>query len=439
MRESTGRTRRGILAGAGAAVTASLAGCSGLPFGDDEATVTGEQLSEVVEESPPSIPDRVPIGIEASSLDEVASELESALASVPAPFDDAQIPNGAIRDQLNREWETARETLASADEEPTPWERAGSLRRARRETGYVAGGWAAIDDGRTIADVRAGGEALRGDLDEFRRRWAYLGTDAIEAVVVNAAIAGLVRSCIGDVNRVLSTRERESTTALDVAEADERLASARGELGDAVYLFDRLRGRDGVRPRRDALAAAADALVDGVAERRATTGLDEGVFTAEADREATPAERALRDLRDDIRRGDIGETLDAGAFPQAIVEAHDALATIGAVETLRARIDAGEAIDPASVEDVDTIRTRAREALVAVHADGAYPRLDRLQTHRLAAVLGYVDDELSHVDADDEVALSRLNWELRDYVRIEAVARSVGDASAAVARALERE
>ena len=39
MRESSGRTRRGILVGAGAAVTASLAGCSGLPFGDDEATV----------------------------------------------------------------------------------------------------------------------------------------------------------------------------------------------------------------------------------------------------------------------------------------------------------------------------------------------------------------------------------------------------------------
>ncbi|WP_348613031.1 hypothetical protein [Halobaculum rarum] len=439
MRESPGRTRRGILAGAGAAVAASLAGCSGLPFGDDEATVTGEQLSRVIEESPPSIPDRIPVGMGRSYLDGVANELESALASVPAPFDAAQVPNGVIRDQLNRESETARETLASADEESTPWERAGSLRRARQETGYVAGGWAAVDDGRTIADVRAGGERLRGELDAFRRRWTYLGTDAIEATVVNAAIAGLVRACIGDLNRVLSARERESTTALDVAEADEQLASVRGELGDAVHIFDRLRGRDGVRDRRDALATAADALVDRVDERRAAAGLDEGAFTAEADGDALPAERALRDLRDGIRRGDIGETRDAGAFPQAIVGAHNALATIGAVETLRARIDAGEAIDPASAEDVDTIRTRAREAIVAVHADGEYPRLDRLQTHRLAAVLGYVDDELSHFDGDDEVALSRLNWELRDYVRIEAVARSVGDASAAVARALEGE
>ncbi|MFC6787112.1 hypothetical protein ACFQFH_14865 [Halobaculum halobium] len=439
MRESTGRTRRGILAGAGAAVTASLAGCSGLPFGDDEPTVTGEQLSAVLDEEAPAIPDRLPVGMGRSYLDEVASELESALASVPAPFDAAQIPNGAIRDQLNHESETARETLAGAGEEPAPWERAGSLRRARQEMGFVVGGWTAIDDDRTIPDVREDGEVIRGELDTFRRRWAYLGTDTIEAVVVNSAIAGLVRACIGDLNHVLSVRERDSTTVLDVAEADERLASARGELRDAAHLLDRLRERDGVRDRRDALAAAADALVDRVDERRPAAGFDEGVFTAEADREATPAERALRDLRDDIRRGDIGETRDAGAFPQAIVEAHNALATIGAVETLRARIDAGEAINPASVEDVDTIRTRAREALVAVHADGAYPRLDRLQTHRLAAVLGYVDDELSHFDADDEFALSRLNWELRDYVRIEAVARSVGDASAAVARALERE
>ena len=83
MRESSGRTRRGILVGAGAAVTASLAGCSGLPFGDDEATVTGEQLSGVIEESPPSIPDRLPVGTGKSYLDGVASELDSALASVP--------------------------------------------------------------------------------------------------------------------------------------------------------------------------------------------------------------------------------------------------------------------------------------------------------------------------------------------------------------------
>ncbi|QZY00526.1 hypothetical protein [Halobaculum rubrum] len=440
MRESSGRTRRAVLAGAGAAVTASLAGCSGLPFDDDdEATITGQRLSEVLEEAPPSIPDRIPIGIEASYLDEIANELESALASVPTPFDAAQIPNGAIRAQLNRQSETAREALAGTGEEPTPWERAGSLRRARRETGFVIGGWTAIDDGRTIPDVREDGEAVRGELDSLRRRWTYLGADAIEAVVVNAAIAGLVRACIGDLNHVLSVRERDSTTALDVAEVDERLSSARGELQDAAHLLDRLRERDGVRDRRDALAAAADALVDSVDEGRAATGLDEGVFTAEADREATPAERTLRDLRDDVRRGDIAETRDAGAFPQAIVGAHNALATIGAVETLRARIDAGDAIDPASVEDVDTIRTRAREAVVAVHADGEHPRLDRLQTHRLAAVLGYVDEQLAHVDADDEIALARLNWELRDYVRIEAVARSVGDASAAVARTLERE
>jgi len=439
MRETSGRTRRTVLAGAGAAVAASIAGCSGLPFGADEATITGRQLSGVLEESPPSIPDRVPIGIDASYLDAVASELESALASVPTPFDATEVPNGAIRARLNRQSETARATLAGAGEEPTRWERAGSLRRARRETGFVVGGWAAIDDDRTIADVRAAGEAIRDDLDSFRRRWAYLGADAIEAVVVNAAIAGLVRSCIGGLNRVLSARERESATALDVAEADERLASARGALRDATHLLDRLRARDGVRDRRDALAAAADALVDRVAEGRAATGLDTGAFTAEADREATPAERALRDLRDDIRRGDVQGTRDTGAFPQAIVEAHNALAMIGAVETLRARIDAGEAIDPASAEDVDTIRTRAREALATVHAEGSSPRLDRLQTHRLAAVLRYVDDELSHFDADDEVALSRLNRELRDYVRIEAVARSVDDASAAVARALERE
>ncbi|UIP00272.1 hypothetical protein Hbl1158_02575 [Halobaculum sp. CBA1158] len=439
MRESSGRTRRAVLAGAGAAVTASLAGCSALPFGDDEATVTGERLSAILDDSPPSIPDRLPVAMDATYLDGVASDLAETLAGVPAPFDADQVPNGAIREQLDDGFETARTALEGADEEPTPWERAASLRRARRETGYVAGGWATIDDGRAIADVRAGGETLRDGLGEFRREWAYLGADPIESVVVNAAIAGLVRSCIGDLNRVLSARERESTTALDVAEADGRLASARGELRDAEHLLDRLREPAGSRDRRETLATAADALVDRVAERRAAAGLDGGAFTAEADREATPAERALRDIRDDVRRDDIREARDAGALPRAVVEAHDALAKIGAVETLRSRVDAGEAIDPASAEDVDAIRTRALEAVEAVHSEGQHPRLDRLQTHSLAAVLGYLDEQLAAVDAGDEIAISRLDWELRDYVRVEAVAGAVDDASAAVARALDSE
>ncbi|GAA0233280.1 hypothetical protein [Halobaculum roseum] len=439
MRESSGRTRRAVLAGAGATVTASLAGCSGLPIGESQPTVTGERLSTILADEPPSIPDRLPVAFESTYLDDVANDLESALASVPTPFGADQIPNGAMRDRFNRNSAAAREALTAAAEEPTPRERAGSLRHARREVGYVVGGWAAVDDGRTVPDVRDDGEGLREDIHAFRRRWTYLGADAIEATVVNDAIAGLVRSCIGGLNRVLATRERDTTTALDVAEADEQLASARGELRDASHLFDRLRARDGARDRGDALAGAADALADRVADRRAAVGLAEGPFTAEADREATPAERALRDLRDDVRRDEIGETLATGGFPQAIVGAHGTLAGIGAVETLRSRVGSGEAIDPASPEDVDAIRTRAREAVVAAHEDGEYPRLDRVQTHRLAAVLRYVDDRLARVDADDEIALSRLDWELRDLVRVEAVARSVNDASAAVARALERE
>ena len=437
MRNSSGQTRRAVIAGAGTAITASLAGCSGLPFSESQPTVTGEQLSVILDEEPPSIPDRLPVTFESSYLDDTTRKLESALASVPAPFEAAHVPNGAMRNRLNQNLETTRETLTDSKTEPTPQERAGSLRYARRKTGYVVGGWAAIDDDRSIPDVRDDGATLRTDLDGFRRRWTYLGTDPIESVVVNAAIAGLVRSSIGDLNDVLTVRERDTTTALDVAEADERLASARGELRDAAHLLDRLRGRDGTQDRRKVLATAADALTDRMADRRASAGLEEGPFTAEADREAMPAERALRDLRDDVRRDDARDPSETGAFPQAIVGAHRTLAQIGAVEMLRSRVDAEEAVDPTSVEDVDTIRTRARNAIVEAHSKGEYPRLDRLQTHRLAAVLRYVDERLARVDADDEVALSRLDWEFRDLARTEAVARSVNDASATVAEALE--
>ncbi|MXR41835.1 hypothetical protein GRX01_10870 [Halobaculum sp. WSA2] len=439
MRERSGRTRRAVLAGAGAALAGSLAGCGALPGGDDESTVSGDELASVLAESPPAVPERLPVAIEASAATSRADEIDASLAAVPAPLDATQVPNGAIRERLDRAHERANEALARASEASTPWSRMGQLRRAGSEAAFVGGGWEAVDAGRDLGDVRDDGAALRADLRAFRSEWHYRGRDAVEAVVVNDAIAGLVRSCIAALNEVLSAQPDGNATALAVAEADEELATARGAVQDAAHVFERLNAADGVASRREALSAAADALVSSVAERRDAVGIGRGEEPSELDRDALPAERALRDLREDLRRDERpAEARDAGEFPRAIVAAHAALARLGAVERLRSRVDAGEVIDVASAADVRAIRTRAVESVRSAHADGPHPRLDRLRLHRLAATLRYLDDELARVDGGNEVSLGRFRWELSDYARVAATARAVGDASAAVARALTR-
>ncbi|WP_435065047.1 hypothetical protein [Halobaculum sp. EA56] len=426
------RTRRRVVACVGTALGASLAGCSALPFGDREPTIAGDDLAAIASEPTPSIPDRLPVDIDPSYLGSVADTVRERLDTVPAPLDASHVPNGAMRADLAHARAHATEALAAADDAPTPWERADRLRRARGRAGYLAGGWAAVDDDRTIPDVRGDAERLREDLADFRRAWAYVGADPIDSVVVHHAIGDLLRGCIADLNDVLSARERASTTALDVAEADEALAGARGALRDADHLFGRLADADGVRDRRETFASAAATLAARVDERRRAVVSTE---TATGDaRTGPPAVYALAELRERFEYADdVGEARRTGAFPRAILAAHDELATIGAVERLRERVDAGEVIDPESAEDVRAIRSDAREALVEARRESAYPTLDRRRLHELAAGFAYVDDSLGRYDADDEIEIARLRRELARYVSIGATARAVGDASASVA------
>ncbi|MFC7070533.1 hypothetical protein [Halobaculum lipolyticum] len=429
-------TRRRLLAATGTAAAASLAGCSALPFGDDP-TVSGGDLAAVVAEPAPSVPASLPVAMASDHLAETETAIRDDLASVPASVDAAAAPNGAIRDRLTRERDRATEALARATEAQSPWERAGRVRRARSAVGFLVGAWAAIDGDRSVAAVRRDADAVRADLAAFRRTWAYVGADPVDAVVVHDAIAGLVRGCLADLNRVLSATPSDPTAALTVAETDEHLAGARVALRDAAHLFDRLDRGDGVRDRRDTFASAAAALVEQVRTRRRDLGLADGTPTSGVPEGAVPAERALHERERDARRGArIEEFRATGAFPRAVVEAHRELALLGAVETLRARVDAGEAVDPASADDLRTIRRRAREAVATSAADGRTRPLDRLRLHDLAAAIAYYDDDLSRYDADRQVSIPGLGWELAGYVSVAAVARNVVPASDAVAAAL---
>ncbi len=420
----------------GTATVGSLAGCS-VPTFENDPTITGAELASIVSDPPPSIPESLPVTMGANHLAETEAAIREDLDRVPASFDADTIPNGAIRARLTRAREQATAALARTTEAHTPWERAGRLRRARSSVGYVVGGWAAIDGDRSVPDVQADAESLREDLGVFRRKWAYIGTDPTDAVVVHDAIASLIRSCLGNLNRVLSVDPDDATAALTVAETDESLNSAQGALRDAEHLFDRLRRGDAVRNHRATLKSAAATLTERVHTRRQALGLDgESSISDRSDAE-TPAARALRDIRQDARRSTrLEERRAEEAFPLAIVEAHEELALFGAIETLQARVDAGEAVDPTSADAVRTIRRRALEAIKTAFSEGDHRTLDRLRLYELVGAIEYYDDDLARYDADRQVSLSRLDWELAEYVAVEASARNVNRASAAVAAAI---
>lgn len=429
-------TRRRLLAAMGTATVGSLAGCSALPFGNDPS-VTGEELASIVSDPPPSISASLPVTIGENYLAAAEAGIREDLDAVPAPLDANAIPNGAIRDRLNRGREQAIDALERTAEAQTPWERADRLRRARSSVGYVVGGWAAIDGDRSVPDVQADAESLREELAEFRRIWAYVGTDPIDAVVVHDAIAGLVRGCVVNLNRVLSRDPSDATAALTVAETDESLTSAQGALRDAEHLFDRLRRGDAVRNHRATLKSAAATLTERVHTRRQALGLDGESSISERSDAETPAARALRDLRQGAyRSARLEERRAEEAFPWAIVEAHEELALLGAIETLQARVDAGEAVDPTSADDVRTIRRRALEAIETAFSEGDHRTLDRRRLHELVGAIEYYDNDLARYDADRQVSLSRLDWELAEYVLVEANARNVNRASAAVVAAI---
>lgn len=426
-------TRRGALV-----VLGALAGCSGtnpLSSEPDPVELDAAALRGVVDDSAPSLPKRLPVGISDAHVAASEDRARTLLDAVPATLGPEEIPNGAIREEVRHARERAATELSGAAAEATPFARLEAFGGARGEARFAAGSWRAIDEGLTREALRAEAETIRSDRRALRDRWRYVGGDPVGATLVHAAIEGRIAPGRSDVTD--EPRRYHADNPLGVGEIAEEVKRARVAVDDATHLYDRLTATlDDPVDLRDRLVDARERLREAFeAEREPLSSVDrqepwrvEGV-----DVKDTPAAEALEELFRPIDpKHDDGW---GGTTPaEALTWAHASFVSLSAFTALRERVREGETFAVESVTDVDAARSAAIEALRAAEASPAEPELTRHSTAELADQLAWVDEEL--LNEEGSVRASWLRNDVGTYLTVMARARATPAASERVAEAL---
>ena len=366
-------SRRRLLAGLGTVGVAGLAGCSTLPFSDDESDATEEvTLSPDVvgsitwPESP--FPVEIPVSL-TEAHEERAREL---LASVP---EDPSIPNRAIAEELRSERERVAERLRNDVEDPWPTDGLAERRNRREAAATVWGtyrGATGEDDSNSVTDRQ---RAVRDDLGSFVADHEYRASSPLEAVLTHAPIEALVAECRRRARPNPTYPSDPIAHPFRAGDAVGRVEDARATIDDArglreAYVSERLEASS----QWTALIEASDELRISVARTRSTVQdvleADESPF--DADLEGTPGRTQFMSARGRVESAtsDHEEHLRRGDYATAVIEAGRALA---AIEALRATIEGirnGAYQDDVTVESVTRTADQAREAVTAIEEGG---------------------------------------------------------------------
>jgi hypothetical protein len=436
--DSVRTTRRGFAALAG---SLALAGCSGLnPLAEPEpATIDGSALREAASGDPPTVPPAVPIAVEQKYVDAGVAAVRGVLSSVPAPFDEREVPNGLIRRELAAMYERATDALDDVSNAPSPVEALGPLRYARESARAVEAAWRAVDGDVAFDDVRETASAVRGEMDGFRGRWRYVGDDPVRAVLAHGAVEDRVATAGRRLSGAVDRSRHVAENPVAVGETAGDVAAARASLAHGAYLYDRfVASLSARRPMGPVLRAAGESLTATMNDRREGLPAADGSPSSyvEGDAAESPVGSALVELRDGVEYADrIDDERTTGQRANVVLSAFWTLVRIRAFERLRERVDRGDYVTVESAADVRRMRESAFRAVESALASDAHPRLARhvLQT---VGALAYVARRLQEYEDDDEVHVDWLGRELGRYVAVEAMARATPETTATVADAI---
>jgi hypothetical protein len=442
--DDSGLTRRETLSLSGTAVLAGLAGCGGrlperLP-GGSPATIDAAALSEATRGETPTVPETLPVDIEAAFVEGQRDTARSKLDATPAPFDEGTIPNGVIRERLNDEYDHALRSIRDASGALTAYERLDHATHARTSAHEVAAAWDAIESRLTAAALRESIPGVRDAVDAFARRRSYVGSDPVRAAVVHAELDREIRAArnwLSNPDRELESVAGQSLALAEVAADIER---ARAGLAVGSYLFDRHRQRlDGSGDLRDRLAAAHGTFRERI-ERRSDSmppeQVDDPTTLVDRDVDATAGVHALAELGSDVqfRLEDARTDEDAPSLADDVMDAIGTLLRIRAVRRLRERIEGGDDVAIASATDVETLRSDAIAAVEAAQdADGGELVVEAILPE-FGRQIGWIDDRFDR--GSGSVRVESVSFDAMRYVTVAAVCRALPETAAEVTTVL---
>lgn len=431
-------TRRGLLALAGAT---TVAGCGGFPFGSSPPTLDAVRLTEITAGEVPAIPRTVPVAIVDDHVAGHADRVRDLLGRAPLPFAPDEIPNGAMREELNGVATAARTAVDDARDAPSPLEAIATLREARAKARTVATAWAYADAGLRRPAVEEDAATLDDAVEAFRDRRAYVGDDPVRALLVHEAIESLVR----DAETAAADGSEEHVTRVPdnlvtISERAGEIERGRAALADAAHLRDRFRAD--LSTARDLAGAFEAALADLRERLRAgTAALDRNdpVSTyVTADVAGSSVGHALRSLHGHLASADsnVSRRLDRVGVATALRAVHRDLAQLRAFQRLRERVEGGESFAVESATDVAALRDDAVTAIGSALRESDHPHLSRTVLHDATRFVEHTDGEVGGYEDREEVPVEFVRRDLGDYVYVAAVARATPGASDAVAAAL---
>ncbi|WP_424015970.1 hypothetical protein ACOZ35_08670 [Halorubrum xinjiangense] len=391
-------SRRQFLAGAAAAGTAALAGCSGLPFtGDEERQEAPVSLSADAVGSIDWPASPFPVTVPASLADAHEARARGLLDDVPV---EPELPNAAVATAIGDDREHAMRRVEAETADGWPVDALSAWRRRREDAAEVRAAYRAAtgtDDGSELAArrraVREDRASLAGDLE-------YRAESPTAAVLAYEPVESLLAECARHVRPRVTYPADPVADPFRAGEAVSGVERASAAAADAEGLreayLDERGGRDGTAPRWASLVAAAEGLRGSVSRTRSTvrerTGGEEPF--ADEDLSDTVAQElvAVAELGVGSTAEDVERATDAGEYATAVVEAGIALAECEAYRRAVDEIRDGEHREYPTESSVRSAAERAR-ATVGEVVDRDDPLATRLVRPGLE-IVGYVADRI---------------------------------------------
>ena len=404
-------SRRRLLAAVG---TVALAGCSGENrFWDDPPAFDATNISTVTDEPVPAVDSPLPVTVGDRFIANARATANSLLETVPDPLTADILPNGVIRQRIQRDRQAAESALTSLRSATAPLNVVDAAAAARGHAAGAAAAWATVSANRAVTDLPVSQTELRTRVRNLRQTIPDVAPTPAEGAVVYGALEALLWRATEDTLQE-SAGLQTPLTAADTATA---VNTARTSVAGVEHLYDRyLASLDGASQVWDELLTALDSLSSVVRERSDRLRPDDPshlLFSgpnveALVDRDIPPDHPGEELITSGFH--DSFERLDHVAWPGGATEysalsvrdTHQALAVLATASALIERLDEGEAFFPSDASALRTARGSALDAIRALaRADSP---LSTWAGRELARAISAVDRDLRRRDVDAKTA-----------------------------------
>jgi hypothetical protein len=414
-------TRRGTLA-AGASTLAALAGCSSLPFTDDDGSddlpsYDKLELASAARENAYDPPEWYPGPVPSSLLETHRSRTLDLLDGVP---EEPSFPNEAVTERLRRHRERAVEFLPEEVPERPGLGDVADWRRVRGDAAEVAFAYRAAAGNLDDYGVEQRRLQVRNDYRTARADWTYRGENAVDALATSYELESELAAARRDLTPERTVPTDPRSAPFEAGEVTARVEEARAHLDTATVLRDAHR-EAGMADYWTEVAGAAGRLVGATrntVEHVAPFLFEDvdarEVFDREVDR--SPARelfaRGVSSAKGNRRQAEAAA--DRGDYALAVVWAgRSIVATLALARGVDAVRDGDHGVPP----DTDAVLAQREAAVDALRGVESVPPepLTLLLAEPMRSI-EYADGELAEDPSDRGVVRLAGEYAYAEYV-----------------------